>query len=61
MFKKNLILKENKGKIAFNKKELEDIKEQLDAVNDLDELERVAREEKLFKRDNEEVFVVVYE
>lgn len=61
IFQKNQILKENRAKIDFNKNELEDIKTELDAVNNLDELERIAREEKLFKKDNEEVFVVVRE
>ena len=61
IFRKNQILKENQQKIQFNKQELKQIKSELDAVNDLDELERIAREEKLFKKDNEEVFVVVRE
>ncbi|MCB0478893.1 MAG: septum formation initiator family protein [Crocinitomicaceae bacterium] len=61
IYKKNKLLKENRAKIAFNKKELEKIKEELTAVGDLKELERIAREEKYFKKDNEDVFVVVQE
>ncbi|MEZ4938540.1 MAG: hypothetical protein R2799_13200 [Crocinitomicaceae bacterium] len=61
IYKKNKLLKENRAKIAFNKKELEKIKEELTAVGDLKELERIAREEKYFKKDNEDLYVVVQE
>lgn len=61
IYKKNRILKENNHKIGFEKGELERIKFELAQVNSLDELERIAREEKLFKKDNEEVFVIVRE
>lgn len=36
-------------------------KSTLDQLNSLDAIERFAREEKLFKRDNEDIFVIVYE
>ena len=58
---KNRIYKANLSKIEFNKNELTEIKEELEAVNDLRELERIAREDKYFKKDNEDVFVVVRE
>lgn len=61
IYRKNRIHKENIAKIQFNKKQLKDIKEELNAVNDLKELERIAREDKYFKKDNEDVFVVVRE
>jgi cell division protein FtsL len=61
IYQKNQLLQENRHKVAFEKGELDRIREELEDVNDLDELERIAREEKLFKKDNEEVFVVVKE
>lgn len=36
-------------------------KSTLDQLNSLDAIERFAREEKLFKRDDEDIFVIVYE
>lgn len=61
IYKKNKLLRENQSKIEYNKEELERIKKELKAVNDLKELERIAREENYFKKDNEDVFVVVRE
>lgn len=61
VFHKNTILKENMAKIQFEKEELKEIKAELEAVNNIKELERIAREDKYFKKDNEDVFVVVRE
>ncbi len=61
IYRKNTIYKENLAKIQFNKNELKEIKAELEAVNNLKELERIAREDKYFKKDNEDVFVIVKE
>jgi len=42
-------------------KQLEETKTQLLELNTLDGLERYAREKKLFKKDNEDIFVISYE
>lgn len=39
----------------------EKTKKTLDQLNSLDAIERFAREEKFFKKDDEDVFVIVYE
>lgn len=57
-------------KIKLNKLEAEkeilhekfiEAKTTLEQLNDTDALERYAREKKLFKRDNEDIFVIVQE
>ena len=36
-------------------------KNTLDQLNDMESLERYAREEKMFKKDDEDIFVIVYQ
>ncbi|GAB5418146.1 MAG: hypothetical protein Crog4KO_32260 [Crocinitomicaceae bacterium] len=42
-------------------KELEETRSTLKKLEDRSEVEKFAREEKLFKKDNEDVFVIFYE
>ena len=50
---------ENEKEILLNK--FTETKSTLDQLDHTDALERFAREEKLFKRDNEDIFVIVEE
>jgi len=62
MRRDNLKLKSFKEESIYLKKKIEEDRMQLDKLqNNMEELERFAREEYLLKKDNEEVYIIIEE
>lgn len=61
MIRQNSKLSELEEQKVITQRQLEETRETLDKLESISGLERYAREKKLFKKDDEDIFVIYYE